>query len=652
MECRVFLPLVGPVEFNTDYILNMDPYVLGVWLGDGHSADGRVTSDDPEIFEWFPYVVEKQSGKYLYGVKGLFKDLKHLGLINNKHVPSGCLTMSIKDRLALLQGLMDTDGTCHQDGNIAYFCNTNRNLIQSVVELVRGLGGVAVVNENETMCNGKMFDSWRVSVKMNFNPFRMSRKADQWKGPLRMRNSICDISEVGMKLSRCITVENEDGLYVTDDYIVTHNSTALTHDYGLAVSLFREQDFIIIVSNTEGLAVEHLSEIAKVFRDNDEVRQQFGVESLPTDNNSDLVVQFTDGHQCRFIAKGSGQKMRGLKWNGKRPGLILCDDLEDDAEVESKEMRDKFSRWFNRALIPCLRRGGKIRMHGTVLHEGALLASLMKSKSWKTKLFKAHKAFDDFSEILWPEQFPEERLREIRQKFIDSMDAAGYAQEYLNDPLDNSEAYLKKPDFLPMSERDFEYEKVMGVGCDFAVSTKDKANRTSFTVGGRCARNLLHYMDQFLGRWDTLEWIDKLFEIQEKWDPAAFFVEDGVIWKSVEPMINREMLVRNKWMNFVPIMPIKDKATRGRSLQKRMRAQACRFDKDSEWYPGFEDELLRFTGKGEAIADDQFDSAAILSKGLEDMAELEEDDFLDDEELYSRRTNPRSDIGRSAITGY
>ena len=180
-------------------------------------------------------------------------------------------------------------------------------------------------------------------------------------------------------------------------------STALTHDYSLAVSLFREQDFIIIVSNTEKLAVEHLSEIAKVFRDNDEVRQQFGVESLPTDNNTDIIVQFTDGHQCRFLAKGSGQKMRGLKWNGKRPGLIICDDLEDDSEVESKDMRDGFARWFNRALIPCLRRGGKIRMHGTILHEGSLLARLMRSKSWSTKLFKAHKGFDDFSEILWPD---------------------------------------------------------------------------------------------------------------------------------------------------------------------------------------------------------------------------------------------------------
>lgn len=428
-------------------------------------------------------------------------------------------------------------------------------------------------------------------------------------------------------------------------------STALTHDYGLAVSLFREQDFIIIVSNTEGLAIEHLSEIAKVFRDNDEVRQQFGVESLPTDNNSDLVVRFTDGHECRFIAKGSGQKMRGLKWNGKRPGLILCDDLEDDTEVESKEMRDKFSRWFNRALIPCLRRGGKIRMHGTILHDDALLMKLMKSASWKTKLFKAHKGFDDFTEILWPQQFPEERLRGIRQKFIDSMDASGYSQEYLNDPLDSSDAYLHKADFLPMTERDHEADKMIAIGCDFAVSTKDKANRTSFTVGGRDAKNLLHFVDQHDGRWDTLAWIDKMFEVQEMWNPVVWFVEDGVIWKSVKPMIDREMLRRNIWMNCQPILPTRDKATRGRPFQKRMSAQACRFDKDAPWYPAYEEELLRFTGIGDAVADDRFDSSAILCKGLESMAELEEDDFLSDEELYNANTGPRQ-AGRSATTGY
>ena len=210
-------------------------------------------------------------------------------------------------------------------------------------------------------------------------------------------------------------------------------STALTHDYVLAVTLFREQDFIVLISNTEDLAMAHLADIAKELRENEDLIAQFKIKGFTVDMKTDIIVEFQDGHQCRVIAKGSGQKMRGLKWNGKRPGLIVCDDLEDDAQIENKDSRDKFQRWFLRAVLPTRRRGGMVRVHGTILHEDSLLAKLMKAKTWVSKLYKAHAGFDDFSDILWPEQFPEERLREIRQDYIEQGDAGGYSQEYLND---------------------------------------------------------------------------------------------------------------------------------------------------------------------------------------------------------------------------
>ena len=224
-------------------------------------------------------------------------------------------------------------------------------------------------------------------------------------------------------------------------------STALTHDYGLATALFRAEDYIVIVSATEDLAIQHLGDIAKELRENDELIRDFKIDKLTTDAKTDIIVRFLDGHECRFLAKGSGQKMRGIKWNGKRPGLIICDDLEEDEQVENKDRRKKFSRWFYRALLPCLRKSGKIRMHGTILHEDALLARVMAGKTWKTLFFRAHRAFDDFSEVLWPEQFPVERLQEIQRGFIEDGDPSGYSQEYLNDPRDNSEAYLRRDDF-------------------------------------------------------------------------------------------------------------------------------------------------------------------------------------------------------------
>ena len=429
-------------------------------------------------------------------------------------------------------------------------------------------------------------------------------------------------------------------------------STALTHDYGLATLLFRAQDYIVIVSATEELAMGHLADIAKELRENDDLIREFKIKGLVTDSKSDIIVAFQDGHQARFIAKGAGQKMRGMKWNGKRPGLIICDDLEEDEQVENYDRRKKFRRWFYRALLPCRRRGGLVRMHGTILHEDALLTRLLRATTWSTKLFRAHRGFDEFDEILWPEQFPESRLRAIRQAFIDDGDAAGYSQEYLNDPFDHSEAYLRKADFLPMVEADHKASKLYNIGVDFAVSKADRANRTSFTVGGETLGGTLCIVDQHVGRWDPTEWIDKMFELDLRWKPEQFIVEGGVIWKALENTIYQEMRRRKHYLNILVINPVKDKATRGRPYQKQHRAGNIKFDKDAEWYPAYEAENLRFTGTGDALADDQFDSTAILVKGFEYSTDVDEEDFMDDDELEIRYHDPRAEQGRSAVTGY
>jgi hypothetical protein len=429
-------------------------------------------------------------------------------------------------------------------------------------------------------------------------------------------------------------------------------STALTHAYGLAVVLFRVQQYVVVTGSTEEMAIGHLGDIAKELRENEDLRAEFGIKSLITDAKTDIVALCEDGYQFRLVAKGAGQKMRGMKWNGKRPGLVICDDLEDDEQVANKDSRTKFARWFYRALKPILRKGGQIRFHGTILHEDSLLAHTMKSNSWASRKYKAHKSFDDFSDILWPEQFSEERLREIRQQFIDAHDAPGYSQEYLNDPFDNSDAFLRKEDFIAMAEEDHNKPKTVLVGVDFAISKKDTANRTSLTVGGKSADRLVHVIDQYVGRWHSLEIVEQFFFIHDVHHPEYFVVEDGQIWKAIKPMMLREMQTREKYLTIFERTPITDKASRGRSFQRRHRARMMRFDKEATWYPSYEDENLRFTGVAEATLDDQFDSTALLSLAFDDLAEVEEDDFTDEEELEIRRGDPRRAAGRSQTTGY
>lgn len=434
-------------------------------------------------------------------------------------------------------------------------------------------------------------------------------------------------------------------------------STSLTTVYILAEVLFRTSDYVILISSTEENAVEQLGNITEELLENDDLREEFKVKRFLRTSGPDVICEMQDGHRFRVLAKGAEQRIRGKLWKGKRPNLIVCDDMEDDEQVENADRRAKFRRWFFRAAKQALSKTGKIRVHGTILHEDSLLSRLKRNKMWKHLFYAAHAGFDDFSGILWPERWSEEQLRARRQEFIEDNDSGGYAQEFLNDPLDHSGAFLRRADFIAMSQEDYESDKIICAAADFAVSKADRANRTSFTVGGKDTANILHYVDQKVDRWDPLEWVDELFAIQRRWDPVVFWVEDGVIWKAVSPMIRREMLVRNIHINFEPVLSIKDKATRGRSYQRRMRAGHCRFDKQAEWYPGFEQENLRFTGSSQATLDDQFDSAALLSLGFDNFAQVEPEDlWTEDEEEFergfwnSRRAAPQA--GRSVVTGY
>lgn len=432
-------------------------------------------------------------------------------------------------------------------------------------------------------------------------------------------------------------------------------STALTHDFGLAIVCFRVDPYVILVGASEEMAIEHLGDIANELRENEDLKRDFRIKEFIQEQKTDIIVECTDGYQFRILARGAEQKIRGRKWNGRRPGVIIGDDLEDDEQVENRDRRRKFSKWFFRACKQSLRDGGIIRIHGTILHEDSLLNHLIKNREWNSKCYRAHASFDDFSDILWPEKFPPERLKAIRQEFINEGDSPGYSQEYLNDPFDFGDAFLSKDQFVPMKEEDHESFKVFGVGVDFAISKADKANRTSFTVGGKDLQNILHHVDQRVGRMDSLEIIEEFFSIEQHWHPAMFWVEDGMIWKAIKPMLDAEMQRRDIWINYTALNPIKDKKARGRPLQKRMKSGGCRFDKEKEWYPAYEAELLRFTGNSEALLDDQFDSTAWLSYGFELLKDLEEGDDMTEEEeefAYLAAELRAGGTGRSQVTGY
>jgi hypothetical protein len=155
-------------------------------------------------------------------------------------------------------------------------------------------------------------------------------------------------------------------------------TTAITKTYTLAAVLFREHDFVLLISDTYNQACLFLGEIKRELIQNDDLVELFGLKrEFVVDRENDIIVEAEDGHQFRIIALGSEQKVRGLLWNGRRPNLIVGDDLENDEIVMNPERRDKFGKWIYNALLPCLSERGKARIVGTILHLGSFLEGRM-----------------------------------------------------------------------------------------------------------------------------------------------------------------------------------------------------------------------------------------------------------------------------------
>jgi len=222
------IPNPKPLEYS-EKKLEIDPYILGIWLGDGHSLGGRITTNDKEIFNYFNYEVRKHKSKFNYQVIGLIKDLRKYNLIGNKHIPDVFLKGSIKQRIALLQGLLDSDGFISKRGNEIEFSNKKEILIDSVVKLVLELGGNIHKEKRITKCLGKPFESFRLKITIPsiIIPSRLERKLKFWKDSHKnecLSNFITNIQYVKEDSGRCISV-GEDGTFITDNYMVTHNST-------------------------------------------------------------------------------------------------------------------------------------------------------------------------------------------------------------------------------------------------------------------------------------------------------------------------------------------------------------------------------------------------------------------------------------------
>jgi predicted phage terminase large subunit-like protein len=452
-------------------------------------------------------------------------------------------------------------------------------------------------------------------------------------------------------------------------------STAGTLAYTLASLLFRESTFALIVSDTESQACMFLGAIKQELSENEDIIELFGIKknekgevSFLKDAEADVIVECNDGHKFRVIAKGAEQKLRGLNWNGTRPNLVVVDDLENDELVMNKERRSKLRRWFFGALLPAMSPRGKLRMWGTILHMDSLLESLMPSYTaketvfdglkmytlstrgmWRTIKYKAHN--EDMTEFLWPERFNQDYFVAKREEYTRQGIADVYSQEYLNYPIDDTVAYFKKHDLLPITEEDRKLPLRYYITADLAISEKETADYTVFMVGGVDEYRRLHIKEVIRERLDGREIVDTLFALENTYHPEAFGIEEMQISKAIGPFLREEMIRQNVFPHIVLMSHMnKDKLMRARSIQGRVRARSVKIDKEADWYPVFEDELTKFP---RTRNDDQVDTFAYLGLLLDRMIEAPTTYEQQEEEYQDElRNSGFTGTGRSRITGY
>lgn len=268
------IPLCKPVQY-LEKELPIHPYIMGVLIGDGCllkktpiistpnidleiidiikkllPENYRITEDNSSSCPRYKIVDDSE-----YHTNGFGEIIFELGLnikSVEKFIPEIYKQASVEQRWELLKGLMDTDGTSR--GNRIGFSTSSHQLKNDVIELVQSLGCIAILEKDDDRYENT---NYNINVKTFENPFKLKRKANNWKFSKKNPPSrhIISIEKSRIVEQVCIMIDSEDGLYLTDNYIVTHNTTIVkkildNYRYGVVVSAPTHKAKKVIMNTT------------------------------------------------------------------------------------------------------------------------------------------------------------------------------------------------------------------------------------------------------------------------------------------------------------------------------------------------------------------------------------------------------------------
>lgn len=276
------IDVVEPLNFNEEKLI-IDPYLIGCLIGDGGMTNDNtvISSIDNEILQYITDIisefdlslkkVKQYENKEDHTYRIINKNKKNTNILKNitldlglrcksehKRIPKAYLYNSIENRIKLLQGLMDTDGTIDKRNGSISFSTSSEQLKNDFCELIQGLGGIARVSIKKT----NSLDNYVIHFNLpNFEVFRLKRKLKYVKKRVKYFPSryIKHIEKIGEVEQQCIMVDHPNHLYVTDNCTITHNTfVAVYSALELLMNPNSKIEKIILTKPAQQLATENL----------------------------------------------------------------------------------------------------------------------------------------------------------------------------------------------------------------------------------------------------------------------------------------------------------------------------------------------------------------------------------------------------------
>jgi len=584
-------PLVLP-----EVDLPIDPYLLGVWLGDGHSNGMRITSG-AEDQVWLRgelhrlgYNTSDLSVPTSFGVLGIRGGFVRLGLVNDpvhnthgrKHIPAEYMRASIDQRKSLLQGLIDTDGTVCKRSGSATFSNTNHELAIQVRELVRSLGVKAGWSEGRATLNGVDHGPcYGVSFYMK-EAARLPRKARLCRDQHRTPNTYIDVVPAGRFDTVCIEVDSPSHLFLCGESMTpTHNST-----YGSVVApTWAMGRFpgtrVILASYGSDLARKHGRRARQIARS----ERYKSIFSTNISVDTSAADEWALTNTSEYLACGI---LSGITGN-RAHGIIIDDPIKGRQEADSETVRQRSWDVYQEDLRTRLVPGGWEILIQTRWHEDDLAGRLLPKayngesgiihcndgRDWYVVCIPAECERNDDplgrqpGEYLWPQWFSEEHFKPFKAV------ARTWSALFQQRPQPEQGTYFKKewfkryhPEELPKAL--FYYgSSDYAVTPDEAVTIKDEENSTEHGILGLDHLGDVWVMDWWTGKSEADVWIDAQIDLADTWKPFAWFGEKGVIRRAIAPFLRTRMRERNIYFRDEWIAVVASKAIRARAFQGR-----------------------------------------------------------------------------------